>query len=356
MNDFTNLKRYPQDSNSQLLAFDAADELILSENFEEFKDKKILIMGDNFGALTSKLIEFSPTVYNDSYVSSKAIKINCKNDIAVINDLENLKGPFDLVVLRLPKNLSFFEDMLMTLTSLLTKDAKVICTSMIKHMSKGHFDLINKYIGETTTSLAKKKARLIYANYSLEVVKSTYPIQIEIPEWKEKLINQSNLFSREKLDIGTRFLLENIPTGEFQSILDIGCANGIVGLLAKKKNPNAKIIFTDDSFMAIKSAKENYELSYSDEAEYLWTNCYEEESFENIDLVLCNPPFHQGNTIGDFIAWQMFVDSKKKLNTDGMIRVIGNKHLAYNSKLKKLFKKVEIIKQNKKFMIIDAYK
>jgi len=353
MNNFSHLKRYPVDKNSNLLAFDAADELLLSE-VQEFKDKKILIMGDNFGALTSNLIECSPTIYNDSYVSSRAIQLNCKSEVHITNDLEKLKDHFDLVLIRLPKNLSFFEDMLMTLTNLMNTNAKVICTSMIKHMSKGHFDLLNKYIGETTTSLAKKKARLIYADFTLEKVKSTYPIKLDIPEWKRELTNHSNLFSREKLDIGTRFLLEHIPSGDYGSILDIGCANGIVGLSAKKNNPKAKIIFTDDSYMAIKSAKENYENSFDDEAEYLWTNCYEERSFSTIDLVLCNPPFHQNNTIGDFIAWQMFQDSKNKLNTGGLIRVIGNRHLGYNTKLKRLFKNVSIVDQNKKFVIIDA--
>lgn len=351
---FSHLKRYPIDKNSDLQAYDAADELILS-SIEGFENKRILIMGDNFGALTSNLIDNNLTVYNDSYVSTKAIKLNCQREVQVINDLEEIQGKYDLVILRLPKNLSFFEDMLMELTTLLKSEAKVVCASMIKHMSKGHFDLINKYIGETTTSLAKKKARLIYANFTLKEVKSTYPIKLKIPEWSKELINHSNLFSREKLDIGTRFLLQHIPSGEYETILDIGCANGLIGISAKKKNPNAKIIFTDDSYMAIKSARENYSNSFEDEAQFHFTNCYEEDSFSKVDLVLCNPPFHQNNTIGDFIAWQMFQDSKNKLTSGGVIRVIGNRHLGYNSKLKRLFKTVKVVDQNKKFIIIDAF-
>jgi 16S rRNA G1207 methylase RsmC len=39
-----------------------------------------------------------------------------------------------------------------------------------------------------------------------------------------------------------------------------------------------------------------------------------------------------------------------------VIRVIGNSHLGYQFKLKKIFGNSKIIASNKKFMIIDAMK
>jgi 16S rRNA G1207 methylase RsmC len=172
----------------------------------------------------------------------------------------------------------------------------------------------------------------------------------------QEIVNHSNLFSREKLDIGTRFLLEHIPKGDFETILDLGCANGIVGIMAKKMNPQAKLIFSDESQMAIQSARINYQQYYSDEAEYHWTNCYENQAKNSLDLVLCNPPFHQSNTIGDFIAWQMFQDARDALKTGAVLRVIGNSHLGYQIKLKKLFGNSKMVATNSKFMIVDAVK
>ena len=187
-------------------------------------------------------------------------------------------------------------------------------------------------------------------------MESPYPLKVKFDLLEEELLNHSNLFSREKLDIGTRFLLENLPKGDYKTILDLGCANGIVGIMSKKLNPYAKIIFSDESQMAILSAKANYSKFFTDNAEFHWTNCYEDQEKHSLDLVICNPPFHQGNTIGDFIAWQMFHDAKEALKNGGVIRVIGNSHLAYQVKLKKIFANSKVIATNIKFMIVDAVK
>jgi 16S rRNA G1207 methylase RsmC len=106
--------------------------------------------------------------------------------------------------------------------------------------------------------------------------------------------------------------------------------------------------------MAIKSARQNYWNHFEDEAEYYWTNCFEDRSVKNIDLVLCNPPFHQQNTIGDFIAWEMFKDSFEVLQQGGDLIVIGNSHLGHQIKMKKIFGNSKIISTNQKFMVCES--
>jgi len=225
---------------------------------------------------------------------------------------------------------------------------------MQKHLSPSWFDLINRYIGTTQTSLAQKKARLIFATFEKLPVLSPYPLEVDLELFEQKFINHSNIFSREKLDIGTRFFLEHIPQGPYSKILDLGCANGVVGIHAKQLNPQAHIIFSDESAMAIKSAEANYKRYFEDGAEFVWTNCFEKQSPDSLDLVLCNPPFHQNQTIGDFIAVQMFQDAFKCLKPGAKLRVIGNSHLAYQLRLKRIFGNSEIVATNKKFMIVDA--
>ncbi|WP_164848352.1 methyltransferase [Halobacteriovorax sp. HLS] len=348
-----NLKRYPLNGPKELRAWDAADELILSKK-EELILNHPLIINDNFGALCVGLQEFSPLCYTDSYVSYSSIQKNSNNSAKVISELDQLPCDFQTVILRLPKNLSFFEDILIRLSQKMKVNTKVVCASMVKHISKGHFDLLNKYIGETTTSLAQKKARLIYADFNGVIHKNKYPLKVSIEQWKVPLTNHSNLFSREKLDIGTRFFLENIPKGDFENILDLGCANGIIGLKAKQLNPSSSITFIDESAMAIKSAKENYSNQFDDSADFVWTNCLEGNEHKKFDLILCNPPFHQGTTVGDFIAIQMFKESHQALKPGGKLRIIGNRHLGYHVKLNKIFGNYTIVNQNKKFVIIDA--
>jgi 16S rRNA G1207 methylase RsmC len=352
-----NIKRYPLKTNDTLQGWDSADELLLTHvRSLDLSGKKILILNDNFGALSVGLMGLDCVSYTDSFVSAKAIGMNSHEKIKPINDLDDIQGIFDLVLVRIPKNMSFFEDQLMRLTHHLHQGSKIICASMVKHLAPTSFDLLNKYIGTTTTSLAEKKARLIFADFQKEKVTSPYPQSIKLDGFEKPFINHSNLFSREKLDIGTRFFLEHIPRGYHKKILDLGCANGIIGIKAKQLNPEAKIIFSDESWMAIKSAKENYRNYFNDEADFFWTNCFEDHSVKDIDLVLNNPPFHQQNTIGDFIAWEMFKDSFEVLQQGGYLLVIGNSHLGYQVKMKKIFGKSKIIATNQKFMICEARK
>lgn len=351
------IKRYPVRRDDLLQGHDAADELLLQHlGSLELKDKRILIVNDHFGALSCGLAGFDCTTYTDSYVSKMAIELNSAGKIKPIHEMEKFSGHYDFVLIQLPKNMSYFEDILSRLTHHLRKGSQIICTSMVKHLAPMSFELLQKYIGTTTTSLAQKKARLIFASFEKSALESPYPLKIQFEGFEKPFLNHSNLFSRDKLDIGTRFFLDHLPQDVKGKILDLGCANGVIGIKAKMLSPDAQIIFSDESSMAIESAKLNYQNYFTDTANYYWTNCFENQTKNTLDFVLCNPPFHQQNTIGDFIAWQMFKDSFDALKINGKIRVIGNSHLGYQIKLKKIFGNSKIIATNNKFMICESIK
>jgi 16S rRNA G1207 methylase RsmC len=349
------LKRYPERKNDLLQAWDSADTLILEHlNGIPLDGKRILIVNDAFGALSCALVGLNFTVYTDSYLSAQAIRLNSEKPVSMIHRLNDMTGIYDFVLFKVPKNMSFFEDTLAHLSAHLRPYSKIICGYRVKHTSKTAFDLLARYIGPTTTSLAQKKARLIFADFQKKEVSSTYPHQVLIEGFEKPFVNHSNLFSREKLDIGTRFLLEHIPQANYRSILDLGCGNAIIGIAAKQLNPGAKLIFTDESMMAIESAQANYSAYFKDEAQFLWTHGCKAVRDQSVDLALCNPPFHQETTVGDFTAWQMFMDARRVLLPNGRFRVIGNSHLQYQISLKKIFGNFEIIEKNSKFTIIDS--
>ncbi|MCO4831924.1 MAG: methyltransferase, partial [Gammaproteobacteria bacterium] len=103
--------------------------------------------------------------------------------------------------------------------------------------------------------------------------------------------------------------------------------------MAAIKNPSAKMIFTDESYMAVESSISNFVNTFGEsrEAEFLQTDCLYGVEENSVSLVLCNPPFHQDNAINDDVAWQMFTESKAVLEAKGELWVIGNRHLAYHA-------------------------
>jgi 16S rRNA (guanine1207-N2)-methyltransferase len=85
-------------------------------------------------------------------------------------------------------------------------------------------------------------------------------------------------------------------------------------------------------------------------------DCLSSKSANSADLILNNPPFHQQNAIGDFIALQMFNQAYQTLRTNGELWVIGNRHLDYKKKLGNIFKNCVQVTSNGKFVILRAIK
>ena len=142
-----------------------------------------------------------------------------------------------------------------------------------------------------------------------------------------------------------------------QHIIDLGCGNGILGIIARRLQPQAHISFVDESYMAIDSAKMNHKQNIlhdgKTDASFHVNNCLQGWQHK-ADLILCNPPFHQAHSMGDQIAWQMFKQSKEQLNKGGELWIVGNRHLGYHSKLKHLFGHCQTLGSNKKFTVLKA--
>jgi len=376
------LQRYPVQKKQSLRAWDAADEYLLQHLAEKEllqEDTSLLIINDSFGALSLPLNNFQPVVVSDSYLSTQAIYANAQqnaideNAIMVIDSLLTPESMLNVrsnivnhvVLIKLPKSLAMLEDQLHRIRPLLDAKTTIIAAAMTKHVHNSTLELFEKIIGPTKSSRAQKKSRLIFSEFDavLNVADNPYPKSYVLPYKLDdvdiEVKNHAAVFSQERLDLGARFFIENIPVDEkYKTIVDLGCGNGVLGLMAAIKNPAAKIIFTDESYMAVESAIENFLAVFEDtrEAEFLQTDCLHGIEENTASLILCNPPFHQNNAINDDVAWQMFSESKSVLEKQGELWVIGNRHLAYHAKLKKLFGNAEVVASNNKFVIVKAVK
>jgi len=239
----------------------------------------------------------------------------------------------------------------------MTENTQLITAGMVKNMPASIWKIIDKVVGETVPSKAVKKARLIYATVDVtKPVFNNYPSYFALENTPYQIANHANVFSRQSLDIGTRFFLSKLPQSEkYQQVVDLGCGNGVVGLIFAEKNPQAALHFVDESFMAVASAKQNYQqLKSAQPATFQAGDALTNFSENSMDLILCNPPFHQQTTIGSHIAMRMFKQARQVLRVGGELWVIGNRHLGYQVSLKKYFSKVELVASDAKFIILKA--
>lgn len=364
------LARFPDRKSKNLRAWDAADEYLLQHITEEnllTTESSLLIINDSFGALTTGLASFKPTMWSDSYLAQQGTVANLKNNdlaeesVELLNSLQTPTGPVDLVIIKVPKNLAMLEDQLLRIRPLLHDKSRVIGAGMAKNIHTSTLKLFEQIIGSTHTSLAKKKARLIFSqpDLTLNPGETPYPSTYTLENSDLQISNHANLFSRQGLDIGTRFFLQNLPKSDApQKVIDLGCGNGLLGLIAAQQNPAAEVTFVDESYMAVASAESNFRATFGPDraAEFIVTNCLNGIASESADLILNNPPFHQQHAIGDAIALQMFNESKRVLRQGGTFWVIGNLHLAYHKELRRLLGNCREIASNNKFTILSAKK
>jgi len=362
------LIRQPEQVNEPLQAFDAADEYLLAHLHEQGvpAGARMLVLNDGFGALAASLAPHAQvTSSGDSHLAHLALQKNLVRNglsvdaLAFVPASQAARGPFDVVLIRVPKTLALLEEQLIRLHGQLAPDAQVIAAAMVKHLPRAAGELLEKYIGPVQASLAVKKARLLFATVTDRPSPSSpYPTRYQLDEPRLELLNHANLFCREGMDIGTRAFLPHLPKalGNLR-VADLGCGNGVLGIVYALHNPQAQLTLVDESYMAVQSARENWQAIQGERpVEIRPGDGLAEQPPESLDLVLCNPPFHQQQVVGDFLAWRMFTQAKTALGKGGELWIVGNRHLGYHLKLKRLFGKVEQVAATPKFVILRAIK
>lgn len=373
------LRRYPDTHDlggraASLRAWDSADEYLLQWLSEQGipPQANTLIINDAFGALTLSLGQYTPDQLNDSFLSQRAAQENAQRNQLSLNGVQRsalIPGQmpvYRLVVIKIPKSLQLLEHQLLQLRHCIDSDTIVVAAGMVKHLPAATTQLLERVIGPTEASLAKKKARLFFSPVSAAPLAEDAPSDgglsphvVRDSQFDLELVNYPGTFSATKLDIGARLLLENLPAlAPGSRVIDLGCGNGVLGIAATRQQTNCRVDFVDESYSAIDSARESVRRNVpeSDHCHFHIGHSLEGFEEESADEILNNPPFHQQNAIGDFIANTMFRDAHRVLRNGSRLTVVANRHLGYHLILKKLFGNCRLTASNPKFVVLEAIK
>jgi 16S rRNA (guanine1207-N2)-methyltransferase len=362
------LQRLPSRRRELLRAWDAADEYLLQHLAEPVKpapDSRVLICNDSFGALATALHEYPLWSVSDSILVHQATRRNYRanslgeENLTLLSSLEFPDASPDLVLIRVPKTLALLEYQLYRLRPLLTPDTRILVAGMMKGLPSAVWKLLEPLLGPVQTFPGRKKAKLmeVHLDPGLALPPNPYPTRYRLENTPYQMVNHANVFSREKLDIGSRFFLQHLPPGRSEEILiDLGCGNGVLALMALHHNPRAQVHCVDESFMAVASAEASLKAAFGNKVNAHFHVAADLTAFpdQSIDRVLCNPPFHQQQAVGDQIARNMFRDAHRVLREGGQLWVVGNRHLGYHKILKRLFVNSTLVASNPKFVILRA--
>ncbi|MFJ1934394.1 methyltransferase [Kitasatospora sp. NPDC088160] len=378
------LTRFPEDPRERLRAWDAADEYLLRHlageadsaagTATDLAGRRIVVLGDRWGALTTALAAHEPVQIVDSHLGRQATLANLARAGATVDParlLTTRDAPperIDVLLVRVPKSLALLEDQLHRLAPAVHPGTVVLGAGMVAEIHTSTLQLFERILGPTRTSLAARKARLIFCtpDPALDPGPSPWPHRYALPPdvgavSGRTVVNHAGTFCAERLDIGTRFFLGHLPTpAPGARVVDLGCGNGVVGTAAALAGPGAELVFVDESHQAVASAEETFRANLGPDAraEFLTADALAPEVAPpgSVDLVLNNPPFHSHQATTDATAWRMFTSSRRALRPGGELWVVGNRHLGYHVKLRRLFGNCQLVAGNPKFVVLRAVK
>ena len=137
----------------------------------------------------------------------------------------------------------------------------------------------------------------------------------------------ASVFSKKRVDTGTRLLIETMILPEQGRILDVGCGYGAVGIVAASLNPASKVTMTDVNMRAVRLTQENIAKNKVANAEVRSGYIYEPVEGIRFDCILSNPPVSAGmDTVKAIVT-----EAKKVMTTKATLQMVVRSKIAGKS-------------------------
>jgi len=177
---------------------------------------------------------------------------------------------------------------------------------------------------------------------------------IVVDDIPTRLISYAGAFAPDRLDDGAAALIAGMQVPSGTRVLDLGCGTGLVGLAALRRG--AKVMLTDVSARAVLSAQET--LAANDYPAIPIAHASGAATVETatFDIVVANPPFHQGHGL-HFEAAQFFIaEAARVLKAGGKLYLVANAFLGYEPWLRAHFGRVQKVLADRRFHVWEGTK
>lgn len=170
-----------------------------------------------------------------------------------------------------------------------------------------------------------------------------------------KFITDSAVFSRERVDFGSALLIEAMQIEESDTVLDLGCGYGPIGMTAAKLAPQGRVYMVDVNERAAALARRNLAENGVTNAEVRTGDGLDPVRGLTFDKVLTNPPIRAGKQT----IYRMIEDAHAALKPGGSIYVVIQTKQGAPSmkkKLAELFGDVEDVERQAGYHVFRAVK
>ncbi|QLB21180.1 16S rRNA (guanine(1207)-N(2))-methyltransferase [Vespertiliibacter pulmonis] len=162
------------------------------------------------------------------------------------------------------------------------------------------------------------------------------------------------VFSSAELDNGSKLLLSTFDHQQdlMGKVLDLGCGAGVIGAYLKHHFPKIQLTMSDIHAMALASSERTLAENQL-EGKVLASDVFSHIN-EKFDLIVSNPPFHDGIETTYQAVETLISQAKQHLNKGGELRLVANSFLPYAELLDRAFGSHQILAKSTKFKVYSV--
>jgi 16S rRNA (guanine1207-N2)-methyltransferase len=164
------------------------------------------------------------------------------------------------------------------------------------------------------------------------------------------------MFSHDRVDSGSELLASRLPRDFAGHAADFGAGWGYLSVKLAEAAPSLKgIDLFEADFEALEAARANMAANArSTPARFYWHDLTAEETRDKYDLIVMNPPFHEGHAAEPALGAAMIKAAAKSLKHGGRLMLVANRGMPYEQVLAENFKESGETCRNARFKVLWA--
>jgi 16S rRNA (guanine1207-N2)-methyltransferase len=164
------------------------------------------------------------------------------------------------------------------------------------------------------------------------------------------------MFSHDRIDAGSRLLAECLPESAKGIAADFGAGWGYLSAALAERTKGLKAIdLYEADYESLVAAKANLAgLTNAPDFGFFWFDLVGEKVEQKYDLIVMNPPFHQGRAAEPGVGQAMIKAASSALKPGGQLLMVANRGLPYDQALRAGFKDVKELRNEAGFRVIAA--
>ena len=164
------------------------------------------------------------------------------------------------------------------------------------------------------------------------------------------------LFSHDRVDAGSKLLAECLPAELKGRAADFGAGWGYLSVELAQRAPGiASIDLFEASFAACAAARANLaRLAPAPPCEVVWRDLTAESVERHYDVIVMNPPFHQGRAAEPSLGEAMIRAASAALKAGGRLLLVANRGLPYEAVLQSGFSRHGELRRDERFKVLWA--